>query len=77
MEPIDPHHVQELVALVQRIVEESGDPVGFDAHAWTTRWLHRPVPALGWVCPAEYMNTPERREVVERLIWSMQSGTYQ
>ena len=76
MDPIDSRDVQELAALVQRMVDESGDPVGFDAHAWTTRWLHRPLPALGGVCPVEYMKTPDDRAIVKTLILSMQSGAY-
>ena len=76
MDTIDPQHVQELAALVQRMVEESGDPVGFDAHAWTMRWLHRPLPALGHVCPVDYMKTPDDLAVLRTLILSMQSGAY-
>lgn len=65
-----------LVALVQRVVNESGDPVGFDARAWTTRWLRRRIPALGGACPAEYMATPDGRALVKTLIKRMQSGAY-
>jgi uncharacterized protein (DUF2384 family) len=72
----DPRDVSALAALVQRVVDDSGDPVGFNALAWTTRWLHRPVPALGGACPAEYMATPESRSLVETLIMRMQSGAY-
>lgn len=72
----DPRDVSALAALVQRVVDESGDPVGFDALAWTTRWLHRPVPALGGACPVEYMATPEGRALVETLLMRMQSGAY-
>ena len=77
MEPVDPEHVLALTDMVQRMVNESGDPVGFDAHAWTMGWLQRPCPALGWVPPAKYMVSPEGREIVERIVLSMQSGTYQ
>ena len=76
MSSADPRDVSALAALVQRVVDESGDLAGFDALAWTTRWLHRPLPALGGACPAEYMTTPEGRKVVETLIMRMQSGTY-
>jgi uncharacterized protein (DUF2384 family) len=71
-----PRDVSALAALVQRIVDESGDPVCFDAVAWTTRWLGRPLPALGGARPAEYMATPEGRAVIETLILRMQSGAY-
>ena len=72
----DPCDVSALATLVQRIVDESGDPSGFNALAWTTRWLNRPLPALGGARPAEYMASPEGRTLVEALILRMQSGAY-
>lgn len=72
----DPHHVSALEKLVQRIVSESGNPVGFDAHSWTLRWLDRPVPALGGKRPADCLATPEGRALLETLIMRMQSGAY-
>lgn len=76
MDRIDSGDVSDIAALVQNIVNESGDPAGFDAHAWTLQWLHRPAPALGGVCPAQYLGTPEGEVVVETLIRQMQSGAY-
>lgn len=76
MQPTDVPDVSVLVALVRRIVAESGDPEGFDADAWTTRWLSRPVPALGGKRPMEYMGTPEGRALLETLVMRMQSGAY-
>jgi uncharacterized protein (DUF2384 family) len=72
----DPNAVSALATLVERIVVESGDPLGFDALAWTRRWLDRPLPALGGARPADYMATPEGRALVEALILRMQSGAY-
>ena len=72
----DPRHVSALAAVVQHVVDESGDPAGFDALAWTTRWLAQPLPALGWACPIEHMSTPEGRALLESLIMRMQSGAY-
>ncbi len=69
-------HVSALAKVVQRIVAESGNPVGFDALSWTQRWLERPAPALGGARPADYMSTSEGRAVVEALIMRMQSGAY-
>ena len=60
----DPRDVSALATLGQRIVPESGDPVDFDALMWTTRWLHRPVQALGGPCPAEFTATAEGRALV-------------
>lgn len=76
MDPVDARDVSALAAIVQRLVNESGDPVGFDALVWTKCWLHRPAAALGGLCPAEYMTTPEGRALVEQLIMRMQSGAY-
>lgn len=76
MGPIDPLHVAALAAVAQRIVSESGDPAGFDAHAWTMGWIQRSVPALGGARPADYMGTAEGRALLETLILRMQSGAY-
>lgn len=47
MSTADPRDVSALAALVQRVVDESGDSTGFDALVWTTHWLHQPASALG------------------------------
>jgi hypothetical protein len=68
--------VARLVGIVQRMVEESGDPTGFDAMLWTTAFLARPNHALAGQLPSEYMKTEEGRAIVERLVLNMQSGAY-
>lgn len=65
-----------LVGQVQAMVEESGEPQGFDAAAWVARWLERPLPALGGKPPAEFMDTPEGQSLVSNLAARMQSGAY-
>lgn len=65
-----------LVGQVQAMVEESGDPEGFDAAAWTALWLERPLPALGGRKPAELMDTAEGQQLVASLVARMQSGAY-
>lgn len=69
-------HIARLVGIVQKMVEESGDPTGFDAAHWTAAFLARPNHALGGQPPSEYMTTEEGRAIVERLVLSMQSGAY-
>lgn len=64
-----------LIGQVQAMVEESGDPEGFDAALWVARWLERPLPALGR-CPAEFMDTHDGQRLVSDLVARMQSGTY-
>lgn len=76
VKPVDPEHLAALAAVVQRIVTESGDPTGFDAVAWTERWIRESVPALGGASPSDYMDTAEGRELVKTLILQMQSGAY-
>jgi hypothetical protein len=66
----------DLVDLVTRMVAESDDPAGFDAAAWTARWVNSPVPAPGGQCPRELMTKSEGRALVLRLLHSMQSGAF-
>ena len=68
--------VARLVAQVQRIVDESGDPEGFDATAWTSRWLDEPLPALNGVCPVDLLDTMEGQALVSNAIAQIQSGAY-
>lgn len=68
--------VVRLIGQVRRIVEESGDPTGFDAPLWVATWLRTPVPALGGRPPMQYMDTAEGRAVVAQLVEQMQSGSY-
>ena len=65
-----------LVGQVQAMVEESGDPHGFNAAEWVARWLEEPLPALGGQSPAQLMDTAEGQAIVSNLLARMQSGTY-
>jgi putative toxin-antitoxin system antitoxin component (TIGR02293 family) len=65
-----------LVGQVQAIVEESGDPEGFDAASWVAQWLEQPLPALGGRRPAELMDTPEGQNLVSNLVARLQTGAY-
>jgi putative toxin-antitoxin system antitoxin component (TIGR02293 family) len=66
----------KLIGQVQTMVEQSGDPTGFDAAQWLARWLDEPLPALGGLHPAEYMDTAEGRDLVSNLLSMAQSGAY-
>jgi putative toxin-antitoxin system antitoxin component (TIGR02293 family) len=68
--------VARLVGQVQAIVEESGNPQGFDAAAWTSRWLSEPVAALGGVRPLDLMDTMEGQNLVSNTLAQVQSGAY-
>ena len=69
-------HTAQLVAQVQKIVQESGNPEGFDAGRWVAQFLDAPSPALGGRRPRDFMSTSEGRTVVSTLIAQMQSGAY-
>ena len=68
-----------LIAQVEQIMAESGDPdctEGFDAGRWVATFLETPHPALGGVTPGSLMDTAEGRELVTSLVARMQSGAY-
>lgn len=65
-----------LVGQLQSIVEESGDPQGFDAPAWLSRWLREPLPALGGQQPLELLDTMEGQALVASALAKLQSGAY-
>ena len=65
-----------LVAQLQSIVEESGDPQGFDAPAWLSRWLREPLPALGGQQPLDLLDTMEGQALVASVLAKLQSGAY-
>ncbi len=65
-----------LIGQVTHVVQESGNPEGFDAATWTADWLEQPNPALGGKAPGQYMDTADGRELVSSLIARMQSGAY-
>ncbi len=68
--------IGRLARRVQTIVEESGNPEGFDALRWTEAFLVRPMPALGGKTPNDFMETEHGQALIENLISRMQSGGY-
>ena len=68
--------VEALIGQVQKMVNESGDPTGFDAARWVGHWITGPVPALGGKTPASYLDTFEGQKLVANLLAMMQSGAY-
>lgn len=68
--------VASLIGKVQTMVEESGDPSGFNAAHWLADWLAKPLPALGGATPASYMDTFEGQRLVAELLSMSQSGAY-
>lgn len=68
--------LSHLIGQVQTMVQQSGDPEGFDAAKWLARWLEEPLPALGGECPAAYLDTMEGQRLISNLLAQMQSGAY-
>lgn len=66
----------KLIGQVQAMVDESGDPAGFDAKAWTARWLNDPLPAFGGKRPVDYMDTMEGQTLVANMLARIQSGAF-
>ena len=66
----------DLLRLVERIIQESGNGEGFNASAWLKRWLSDPNPALNYATPNSYMGTTEGRDLVAGLLMKMQSGAF-
>ncbi|MQA40559.1 DUF2384 domain-containing protein [Rugamonas sp. FT29W] len=65
-----------LIGQVAAIVQQSGDPAGFNAAAWVSDWIEKPNPALGNRRPAEFMDTLAGQEVLAGLLAQMQTGAY-
>lgn len=68
--------VETLIGIARTMVEQSGDPDGFDAARWVSGWLSAPLPALGGATPASYMDTFEGQKLVAELLAMSQSGAY-
>jgi putative toxin-antitoxin system antitoxin component (TIGR02293 family) len=66
----------KLVGQVQTMVHESGDATGFNATAWTSRWLNTPLPALAGRKPLELMDTMEGQSLVADTLARIQSGAF-
>jgi putative toxin-antitoxin system antitoxin component (TIGR02293 family) len=65
-----------LIGQVQTMIEESGNPEGFNAAEWVARWLDRPLPALAGQKPGELMDTSDGQALVSDMVAAMQSGVY-
>ena len=68
--------VGRLLGQLQTMVQESGNPEGFDASAWLSTWMSAPVPALGGARPLDLMDTMTGQALVSQVLSQMQSGAY-
>lgn len=68
--------VARLVGQMESMAQGMEEVEGFDARAWTSRWLREPVPALGGATPLDYMGTMEGQALVSDILARSQSGAY-
>ena len=68
--------IATLSALVQRMVDESGTPVGFDARAWLDQWLLELAPAIGHRRPLDVLSEPGGLDLVHSYLLRAQSGAF-
>lgn len=68
--------VVRLIGQVDTMVQESGEPAGFDAAKWVADWLQRSHPALGGRTPGELLDTADGRGLVADLLAQQQSSAY-
>ena len=66
----------KLVGQVESMVQGVEGADGFDARAWTSRWLREPLPALGGGAPLDYLDTMEGQALVSDTLSRVQSGAY-
>ena len=66
----------KLVGQVEAMVKGVDEADGFDARAWTARWLSEPLPALGGARPLDFMDTMEGQALVSDTLARVQSGAY-
>lgn len=68
--------VARLIGQVETIIADSGDPEGFDAPEWLSRWLREPLPALGGTSPMALLDTMEGQSMVAEALARIQTGAY-
>ena len=68
--------IATLSELVQRMVDESGTPVGFDALSWLDQWLLELAPAFGRRRPLDVLSEPGGLDLVRSHLLRAQSGAY-
>ena len=65
-----------LIAVVRRIVAESGDELGFESAAWLKAGMSRPCPSLGFRHPSDFTHSASGTRLVGHELLQMQSGAY-
>lgn len=68
--------ITALTTLVQRMVDESGNPQDFDTRAWLGDWLLRAVPAFGGRRPLDVLKESGGLDLVRSLLLQAQTSAY-
>lgn len=65
-----------IVAQLQRLLEESGDPevARFDLESWMREWMREPLPQFRGKTPADMLRNPKGQRAVEELLERMRGG---
>lgn len=58
------------------MVRESGDPQGFNAAEWLSRWLRETLPALGGRMPITLLDPMASQALVSQTLSRVHSGAY-
>lgn len=53
---------------VQRMVDETGNPMGFDARPWLDQWLSKLTPRLGDRLPIDVLREPGGLDAVRNAL---------
>lgn len=69
--------VERLIGQVQSMVENFGNPEGFDAAQWFRQWSETPNPALNNREPSDFLDTVTGQQYVSNLLRAMVDGVYQ
>lgn len=69
--------VERLIGQVQSMVENFGNPEGFDAAQWFRQWSETPNPALNNREPSDFLDTVTGQQYVSNLLRAMVDGAYQ
>ena len=68
--------LEYLIGQIHTMIEESGEPEGFDAAQWLGQWMFKQVPALGGETPASLMDSITGQKFISNLLAMSQSGAY-
>lgn len=68
--------IAKLVGQIEAMLEDSGEPRGFDGPAWLSQWLREPLAALGGAKPVDLLDTMEGQALVAQVLAQVRSGAY-